>query len=651
MILDEFQTKAIDAFKSGKNIIVTANTGSGKTLIATKCIDHLLASAVTDQAMREIKIWYTTPIKALSNEKYSDFRKMYGAENVGLLTGDIKVNPDAKIVIATMEILNNSLLSGQINLSDLSDINRSQPFDKKQLDLVIFDEAHYLNDPARGYVWEESLILLSRLGCRVVLLSATISNSKLLKKWLESIFKKDFEVVTNSKRVVPLSMRLVTDSFEFIEPSRAALTANTGSFGKTKPTKGSLEKILKVLQNKDLLPVIVWILSRKKCETQALGCDLTFTDAEERRRIEYDLAIFERQLEVSGLDKPILYVAMRDKLIKGVACHHAGMNALLREFVEYLFKKKLIKVVFATETFSVGINFPARSVLFTSLMKPGTGGIEQTTDRQGGGFRMFTASEFIQMAGRAGRRGIDTTGHVFIMPHGADSESIISLIKAKPASIKSRYRVTYSSVLQSYPIDLSTDTFNQSRTPEDQEFKNVCRILEEHDFIGRDGQLTRLGQAARCFNDIDPLLAVMILEKVHMLSGREIIRSLVILNSGVSQESVFPTELNWVIDLENALLKTETRMGVTPSQREIGSGILDALDLWAKGKPVHVIVDKTNIDEGTLMKELQKIKNISVSVLRALYALELPDSAQRVYDSLLKLFRRELHPDSFVMRS
>ena len=342
---------------------------------------------------------------------------------------------------------------------------------------------------------------------------------------------------------------------------------------------------------------------------------------------------------------------MRDKLIKGVACHHAGMNALLREFVEYLFKKKLIKVVFATETFSVGINFPARSVLFTSLMKPGTGGIEQTTDRQGGGFRMFTASEFIQMAGRAGRRGIDTTGHVFIMPHGADSESIISLIKAKPASIKSRYRVTYSSVLQSYPIDLSTDTFNQSRTPEDQEFKNVCRILEEHDFIGRDGQLTRLGQAARCFNDIDPLLAVMILEKVHMLSGREIIRSLVILNSVVSQESVFPTQLNWVIDLENALLKTETRMGVTPSQREIGSGILDALDLWAKGKPVHVIVDKTNIDEGTLMKELQKIKNISVSVLRALYALELPDSAQRVYDSLLKLFRRELHPDSFVMRS
>jgi len=281
MILDEFQTKAIDAFESGKNIIVTANTGSGKTLIATKCIDHILKTFEDN-----IKIWYTTPIKALSNEKYSDFRKIYSPENVGLLTGDIKVNPDAKIIIATMEILNNSLLSGQINLSDLSDINRSKEFDKEKLDLVVFDEAHYLNDPARGYVWEESLILLSRLGCRVVLLSATISNSKLLKKWLEKIFKTSFEVVTNSKRVVPLSMRLVTDLFEFVEPTRPVLTANTGLFGKTKPTKGALEKILRNLQSRDLLPVIVWILSRKKCETQALGCDLTFTDAEERRRAE-----------------------------------------------------------------------------------------------------------------------------------------------------------------------------------------------------------------------------------------------------------------------------------------------------------------------------------------------------------------------------
>lgn len=625
LVLDEFQTKAIDAFVSGKNIIATANTGSGKTLIATECMSILIKSGF------EKKIWYTTPIKALSNEKYNDFRKLFGNENVGLLTGDIKINPDAKIIVATMEILNNSLLSGVVNLSDLSDLNRSVKLERSEIGLVIFDEAHYINDSDRGYVWEESLISLSTLDLQVILLSATISNVKLFKKWLNSIYPREFEVVSNSKRVVPLVMRVLSKEFEFLDPVKVLPDDVSG----IRSTKHFLGETLRKFQKKDLLPAIVWILSRKNCEKQTLACEISFTDQEEKRILKYELAIFERQLEVSGVDKPQLYLKIHDKLVNGVACHHAGMNSLLREFVEYLFKKKLVKVVFATETFSVGINFPARSVLFTSLTKP-----------TGNGFRMFTASEFIQMAGRAGRRGIDTTGHVFIIPEKVKLEDFKVLLKAKPSPIESKYHVTYSSVLQSYPNDLS----GKSWRSRGNEFENVCKILKEHDLIGKDDSLTDRGRAAACFNDIDPVLAVEILGKCKSLTGREIIRALAVLNCPYD-DSVFQKDLGWIIDLENSLTKTETMLGVSPGKRIIGSGILGALDLWAKGVEIWKICDKSMIDEGSLIKEFQKIKNIAVAALRALYILDQPEAAQRVSDAIAKLFRRTLLPDSFHMRN
>lgn len=629
MNLDKFQLKAIDAFKSDKNLIVTANTGSGKTLIATECINSILSGEYHK------KIWYTTPIKALSNEKYNDLRKLYGKQNVGLLTGDIKINVEAQICIATTEILNNALLSGYVNIGDLSNPQMTLKIDKSQIGLVIFDEAHYINDSSRGYIWEESLIMLSKTKSKVILLSATISNVQSLKKWLDRLFSLKFETITTSKRIVPLYTKVISDSFAFVDILK---DQDDHNFGKVKLSKSTIERCLKYFREKELLPAIIWILSRKNCEAQALSCDLGFTTIQEKKQIKFEISIFERQLAVAGVDNPLLLEKLKNKIIDGIACHHAGMNSLLREFIEYLFKKKLIKVVFATETFSVGINFPARSVLFTSLTKPG----------DSGKFKIFSPSEYIQMAGRAGRRGIDTMGYVFIIPSKVKIDEVKKLITANPDAVVSKYRVTYASVLKTYPNDISKDSF-QNLSKDTQEYSNVCKVLKEHDLIDCDG-LTQLGRAAACFSDIDPILAIEILKKLKSSTGREIIRALATLNCQVEDE-IFPSDLTWIIDLENSIVKTEVALRVSPATRSIGSGILNCLDLWAKSVKIEEICDKTLIDEGSLIKELLKIKNIAISALRALYELEWVDTAQRVSDAIIKLFRREILPESFHMRN
>lgn len=609
--LDEFQQKAIDEFASGKNLIVTANTGSGKTLVATEVI-----------ATTTGRVWYTTPIKALSNEKYLDFSKLFGPENVGLLTGDIKVNPDARIVVATTEILNNSLMSKKVNLATLVDPMAHREFESPEL--VVFDEAHYINDNSRGYVWEETLIGLSRLdGPRVVLLSATISNAKQLKKWLDGLFQLEFSIVTNSKRVVPLKFRLVNESLELCEPHDKSCQPLK------QPTKHKIESLLG--KSLDRLPMIVWLLSKKNVETHAVGCDLSFTNPEERRRVQHELELFEQQLRASATEIPALYHKLR--LENGVACHHAGMSCLLRELVERLFKMKLIKVVFATETFSVGINFPAKSVLFTGLKKPGTRGM-----------RMFEPSEFIQMAGRAGRRGLDTIGYVDIIARDVPLDDVRKLIKSKPGPLKSKYILSYSSMLQGSLFDFTKKSFSVEPIAG---YDNVAHVLEEFDLVN-DGKLTRKGRAAACFADINPILGVEILLTLQDQPGRVVIRALASVGSTFDSEA--SEELEWLIDLENTLKRIETQHAANQESTLVNFGALDALDMWAKSKPIREITEATSIDEGSLIKELQRVKAVCVSALRALYVLELPETAHRVFESATKLMRRELLPDSYMMR-
>ena len=436
--LDPFQEQACHALAKGKGVLVAAPTGAGKTIVGEFAI-HLALE-------KNQKVFYTTPIKALSNQKFAELVARYGPERVGLLTGDTNTNSDAEIVVMTTEVLRNMIYANSDSLIELG--------------FVVMDEVHYLADRFRGAVWEEVILHLPK-DVKLVSLSATVSNAEEFGAWLEEV-RGDTEIVVSEHRPVPLDQHVLFGdelmelfaagsknqrvNAELVQKHSSKLRIPIGKYTKGKKPKGELDRrfsripkiskpeVVEILEENDLLPAIFFIFSRVGCDAAVRACHqygVRLTTREEQAEIRY--LVEEKVASIADEDLATLgYFEWLSGLERGVAAHHAGMLPAFKEVVEELFLRKLVRVVFATETLALGINMPARTVVLERL------------DKFNGESRVqITPGEYTQLTGRAGRRGIDTLGHSVIQWSGnLDPASVAGLASKRSYPLISPFKPT-----------------------------------------------------------------------------------------------------------------------------------------------------------------------------------------------------------------
>lgn len=460
--LDPFQQHAIAAISRDENVLVTAKTGSGKTLVGEYQIAHSLAKGG--------RVFYTTPIKSLSNQKFHDLKAMF--PSVGIMTGDLKFCPDAQVVIMTTEILRNLLFKKDSSTRDLGPM---ADLSIEGLDAVVFDECHYINDRDRGAVWEETMILLPR-EVNLVLLSATIDAPEVFAGWLGELKRKQIHLISTQYRIVPLlhgvyhkdELVTIMDNREkfYTEPYKAWLRwqeqdakagdrhkekvadRKTGGYDapvvargdSIKAYKHQMNELIARLHNTTLLPALFFVFSRKGCERYADSVEHTLLDSSDTASVKHILN-FHLHRYGDGVTKLPQYFALTKLLERGIAFHHSGLIPVLKEIVEILFSRGFVKLLFATETFAVGINMPTKTVVFTGYRK-----YDEVSD----GMRMLNTDEYIQMAGRAGRRGKDDKGLVLYLPdkRPEDVEAIHRMMTGSRATFQSRMTFHYDFLLK-----------------------------------------------------------------------------------------------------------------------------------------------------------------------------------------------------------
>lgn len=422
-IPDEFQKEAFDFIDKSKSVVVCAPTGAGKTCIA----EHAIQRALEENT----RLFYTTPLKALSNQKFYDFGKKYGEGNVGLLTGDTSINREAPIVVMTTEVFRNMLYN--TNFGSTKDNLRDVKY-------VVLDEVHYMNDEQRGTVWEESIIYCPR-NIQIIALSATVANSKQLCDWINTVHSGTEHVYTDF-RPVPLRhyyfdssrpkeiLPLLTPDGRINRKIRPEKKMNLHSREAKK--RNNVKDVINVLHEKEMLPAIFFTFSRKKCDENMEKCsEINLITDVEAKRIRKEISEFLKEHTYLENNKNLQY------LYNGVASHHAGLLPAWKLLVERLFQQGLIKVVFATETLAAGINMPARTTVISAISK-----------RTDSGHRMLTANEFLQMSGRAGRRGMDKIGYVVVMGTQFQSpDEVAELVKSSSNPLESQFSPSYSMVL------------------------------------------------------------------------------------------------------------------------------------------------------------------------------------------------------------
>ena len=466
--LSDFQKHAIDGFKNNKNVFISAPTGSGKTLPAEY--------AIMDMVKNGKKTIYASPIKTLSNQKFNEFTNKFPEADVGILTGDIKYNPTGNVLIMTTEILRNLLFN-----KTLHDYQNKIDIDidvYNEFSLIVFDEIHYINDKDRGSVWEQSIMLLPN-STQMIMLSATINNPEQFCEWISKIKNKDTYLCRTNHRVVPLRHAIFTNYLEsFLKKTdnyhqfdkfnnqivvfsneenkfnekRYQEVLSTLKLGKNGLSKNHVYgEIIAYLKNNKLVPCIFFCFSRMMCERLSKQCNIDLLDRNEKAEVKRLIYYYLKKL-----DNPDMYSNMeqfyniQNLLLNGIGFHHSGLLPILKEIVELLYSKNLVKVLFATETFAVGVNMPTKTVIFTSL--------EKFSDND---FRFIQTHEYLQMGGRAGRRGLDKEGLVILLPntHILPSPSIMrNLICGNSQTIKSKFSPEYQLLLKMICNDKHIDT-------------------------------------------------------------------------------------------------------------------------------------------------------------------------------------------------
>lgn len=443
---DKWQINSFNSIHENNDLLINVPTSSGKTTSAIYAIIYHV------KFMKK-KVIYTTPIKSLSNEKYNEFTdkfKEYGI-SVGILTGDNKINPDADIILATAEILRNNLYNFDINI-EKNIINITN------IGCVIMDEIHYMNDKERGKVWEETIIMLPQ-KIQLIMLSGTIGNKEHFANWISFCRNTNVDIIFEEKRIIPLKHGIyigkkiydycVNNIFlatQFNEAKKKYIDIKKEREKKHKfhDEKHDIVSITNYLKDNDMLQAIIFSFSKKDCERYAnMISDFNFSTQEEKQQIE---VLFHHYIEKQKTENGIYKFEnidsvriIKQMLLRGIAYHHSAILQNIRELIEILMKKKLIKILFATETLCIGVNVPAKTCVFTSIIKP-------TKFSR----RVINSSEYKQMAGRAGRRGLDNIGNVIMLPlrEIPSEDDIRDLCSDFSMPIKSNFNFDYQTILK-----------------------------------------------------------------------------------------------------------------------------------------------------------------------------------------------------------
>jgi len=589
MLYDRFQQEAIDHINCGHSVIVSAPTGAGKTAIA----EYIIEGAIRNH----LGVIYTAPIKALSNQKFRDFKDQF-QDNIGILTGDVSINPQAPVLIMTTEIFRNKILDEPASLDKYS--------------WIIFDEIHYIDNPERGTVWEESLIFLPK-HMNLLGLSATIPNIKQFAAWIESIHNKTVKVVIEDQRPVPLHFSFqcaneVVDNLERLKRLRSS-----------KPNR--LQSLISYVQEKEGLPAIYFVFSRKRAEELAFDLyGFKFLDAKETRSITQ---MYEELLERFNLKNERSAQLLYPLVQRGIAYHHAGMLPTLKEVIERLFTSRLLKVIFTTETFALGINMPSRSVMFDGLRK-----------FYGTYVRNLKTRDFFQMAGRAGRRGIDKEGFVYtrINPQRINFEEVRRIIYGNPEEVKSQLNTSYATILnlyekyqdelfKIYPLSLH---YYQSRKNEQKQALNLLdaklRLLKDLNYI-HEGKLTDKGKFAKTIYGYELVLAELyadnILEQLDEF-GLGVVASSVVFEPRKNQR--MPTGISKSTghlkktceETYDRIKNKERRYKIYPFSKLPYFHLCSSMEAWLRGTNFDKTLQFTDCDEGEVVRYFR----MSVQVLR-----------------------------------
>jgi len=468
--LDRFQEKSIESINNDHSVMVSAPTGSGKTLIADYIIDKELKGSR--------RVIYTAPIKALSNQKFKDFVDEYGEDRIGLVTGDIVINPEAQVVIMTTEVYRNMAIIKDPALENVA--------------YCIMDEIHFINDEERGIVWEESIIF-SPDNIRFLFLSATVPNASEFAAWVKKIKHQEVDVIESNHRPVPLKIRFYDkvmgiSTIKELKSTRGIPSIDS-SYKRSKPQPPDYREVIKEIP----LPCIYFVFSRARTQQYATKLKNSYLNNNEKAQVAQIV-----QAEFKKISKEVAMLRssqdLRQCISRGIAFHHAGLLPDLKHVVEKLFANGLIKVLFATETFAVGINMPAKTVCFDSLRK-----------YTGTGFRYLNTKEFFQISGRAGRRGMDKEGLAVSVIHRPDFGKLEKMTKADTMPITSQFRMSYNTVLnminQHSPEEISTllkmnfFTFQQANAQYRvrARYEKALKTLRKLGYI-KDNSLTEIGK-------------------------------------------------------------------------------------------------------------------------------------------------------------
>uniref|UniRef100_A0AAY4EAD6 Uncharacterized protein n=2 Tax=Denticeps clupeoides TaxID=299321 RepID=A0AAY4EAD6_9TELE len=537
--LDVFQKQAVLRLEAHDSVFVAAHTSAGKTVVAEYAI------ALSQKHMT--RTIYTSPIKALSNQKFRDFKNTFG--DVGLLTGDVQLNPEASCLIMTTEILRSMLYNGSEVIRDL--------------EWVIFDEVHYINDAERGVVWEEVLIMLPE-HVSIILLSATVPNALEFSEWIGRIKKRNIYVISTVKRPVPLEHHLYTGNstktqkelfllldatgnfltkgyYAAVEAKKERTSKHAQSFGAKNTSQNTSTNqdravwltLLHFLSQREQTPVVAFTFSRTRCDDNARSlASLDLTNSTEKSEIH---SFFQKSLSrLRGGDRQLPQIMlMRDLLKRGIGVHHSGILPILKEVIEMLFSEGLVKVLFATETFAMGVNMPARTVVFDSIRK-----------HDGTGFRNLLPGEYIQMAGRAGRRGLDATGTVIILCKTSvhDMAELHTMMLGKPTILQSQFRLTYTMILNLLRVealrvtDMMRRSFSESHRDSQTQEKRIAELrksLSTLPPLETEGQLSDLLSYYHTITELritTQALQRTVLESVNGLKALSVGRVVVVSN-------------------------------------------------------------------------------------------------------------------------
>ncbi len=589
MQYDRFQQEAIDFINQGHSVIVSAPTGAGKTAIA----EHIIDTSIQNNRC----VIYTAPIKALSNQKYRDFQAQFG-NNIGILTGDVSINPDAAVLIMTTEIFRNKILDEPESLNKYS--------------WVIFDEIHYIDNPERGTVWEESLIFLPK-HMNILGLSATIPNIKQFAQWIESTHNKPVQVIIEDKRPVPLHFFFQARN-EIFDKLESLKRFREGRFNK-------ISTMINYIRQREGLPAIYFVFGRRRAEE--LASELTsfnFLNSKEKEQIT---DLFNGLVERFDLKTDRTTMEMYPLIQRGIAYHHAGMLPTLKEVVERLFTSRLLKVIFTTETFALGINMPSRSVMFDDLRK-----------FYGRYVRTLKTRDFYQMAGRAGRRGMDTEGFVYcrVNLHRISYDEVKRIIYGNPEEVRSQLNTSYATILnlyekykedlfKIYPLSLH---YFQSRKNEQKEALRLIeaklKLLKEMNYIC-NGELTKKGQFAKSVYGYELILAELyeenVLEQLDEF-GLGIIASAVVFEPRKNQKMPLGLSKNTKSikraceEVFDNIKHKEERYRIYPFSKIPYFHLSVAMEAWLRGTAFDKMLRFSDTDEGEVVRYFR----MSIQILR-----------------------------------